>query len=298
MSAPDKKTLILGGSGFVGRALLRALPPSARVSTYCTHAITGGVRFDATRQRLGDLDLDLGQFGAAVMLLGEADPDECIEDPRGSEALNVTACRQIADELAEAGVRIVYASTEYVFDGARGDYGEDEKPSPVLLYGEQKASMERYIAGLNTPHAILRLAKLYGDEPGDGTLFTNWADDIQRGRPLRAASDQRFSPIHVDDAVDAILAAVNGKLEGIVHVAGPEALSRHECLEKLVGEARAVRPDTAAPEACSIHDFDLPEQRPLDVSLKLGKLVTDGGITPRSVDEACWLLALGLRSAA
>ena len=298
MSGVDKKLLILGGSGFVGRGLLRALPPSGRVATFCSHAVTGGLRFDVTRQRLRDLDLDLRQFGAAVMLLGESNPDVCINDPRGSEALNVDACRQLADDLSEAGLRIVYTSSEFVFDGERGGYGEADKPSPILLYGEQKASMERHIAGLNVPHAILRLAKVYGDEPGDGTLFANWSDEIQRGRALRAASDQRFSPVHVDDAVDAIIAAANGTLEGVVHVAGPDALSRLDCLEKLVAEARAVRPDTPRPEVCSIQDFDLPERRPLDVSMNIEKLIAQGGIMPRSVDETCWLLALGLRSAA
>jgi len=297
MSGPTRKLLILGGSGFVGRALRRALPPSARTATYHCHAFEGGVQFDATRQRLGDLGLDLGQFGAAVMLLGESNPDVCINDPHASEALNVGACRGIVDDLAEAGLRVIFASSEFVFDGERGAYGETDKPSPILLYGQQKASMERYITGLNKPHAILRLGKVYGDEPGDRTLFTNWFEDIGRGRVQRVASDQRFSPVHVDDVVDAIITAASGALDGIVHVAGPEALSRLECLERFVVEARAVRPDTPRPEACSIHDFDLPEIRPLDVSLSIEKLI-NAGLTPRSIDETCWLLALGLRAAA
>lgn len=283
----SRKSLILGASSFVGRHLVEQMGPAGSIGTFNSTPIPNGRHFDSTTMSLNDVIVDWDEIGSAVILMGDTQPDSCIADTERSRAVNITGIVRVIDELHKRSVPIVFTSTEFVFDGTQGDYTEADTVNPVLLYGVQKLEIERYLETVGGTFTVLRLAKVYGLSRDDGTLFTGMHDAVRTENLIRCAADQRFSPVYVGDVVAAIIAAINGRLGGTYHVAGPEAKSRLECLELMISAMHEREPVSTKIEPCSIHDFDLPEPRPVDVSMRSDKLVDDLGIRLVSPVEAC-----------
>jgi len=258
------------------------------VATYNGTSFPGGVRFDALSMELRQAVPDLAEFSHAVILLANAHPDDCARNPEASRALNVTAVRGIIDQLAEAGVRPVFASTEVVFDGEKGDYVESDAANPILLYGKQKAEIEEYLQDHVADSLILRIANVYGSDPAGSGVMAGWFRTVSEGaETVKCARDYTASPVHVDDVAEAVIRLMEEGRQGIYNVAGPQPLSRLEMFETLLEEMRRAGPVTVKVEPCSINDFPTEEKRPRDVSLKLDKLVAATGLEMRTLRSAC-----------
>jgi dTDP-4-dehydrorhamnose reductase len=269
----------------------RRLTPGTFVATFNAAPFEGGVHFDALSTLPEALLDEAGPVTNAVLLQGDTQPDSCYNDPERSNALNVDSIVSMADALRERGIRPIFVSSEFVFDGIQGRYTETDQANPQLLYGRQKRAVERHLEASHADFAILRLAKVYGEELGDGTLATGFIDTIRRERVIRCATDQYFSPVHVNDVVTAILAVAARSLCGIYHVAGPERLSRMDCLESMLAALASYERTETVLEACSIRDFDLPEPRPLDVSLCVDKLISETGNELHTIAGSCARIA-------
>ena len=83
-----------------------------------------------------------------------------------SYAINVQSTRRVIDDLVELGIKPVFTSSEYVFDGEQGNYVEDDPAIPSTVYGSQKLQIEQYLTDRCVDYAVLRLAKVYGSDPG------------------------------------------------------------------------------------------------------------------------------------
>ena len=296
------RILILGGSSFVGRHLAARLGPQGALATYCHSPLELGVYFDALTMRLPEIITSPKDFSHAVVLLADTDPDSCAVDPQRSWRLNVESIQAILDDLARWEIIPVFASSEFVFDGTKGDYTEDDLASPTLTYGKQKLTVEHELQRRGGRYLIVRFAKIVGLKRGDGTLFTSWMEAIERGQTaLRCAADQVFSPIAVQDVVEAIVRLIAQGCTGLFHVAGPAAYSRVELLELLVARLRT-SPERSLRELsqamnivpCSIRDFDLREPRPLNVSMKPDRLVAATDIQLSCVEGLCDQLVGGV----
>jgi dTDP-4-dehydrorhamnose reductase len=286
------KILVLGGSGFIGRHLRARLAAEMGddrvVATYNGTPFSGGLKFDAQAEPLAQVVPGLETFSHAVILLANAHPDDCARNPEASRALNVTAIKAIIDQLAESGVRPVFASTEVVFDGQKGNYVESDPVSPILLYGKQKAEIEEYLVSRVADSLILRIANVYGSDPAGSGVMAGWFRTVSEGaEAVKCARDYTASPVHVDDVAEAVIRLMEEGRQGIYNVAGPHPLSRLEMFETLLEEMRRAGPVDVEVVSCSINDFPTEEKRPRDVSLKLDKLVAATGLEMRTLRSAC-----------
>jgi dTDP-4-dehydrorhamnose reductase len=281
------KVLILGGSSFVGRHLFRRLGPERAIATYCHTPLEGGVYFDSLTMRLEEIIPDPAGISCAVILLGDTDPDSCCADRKKSRALNVESIKAILDYLKKWRIKPIFTSSEFVFDGKQGNYTEADPAKPILLYGEQKAQIEKYIQDNFCDFVIFRLAKVFGSTPGDGTLFSNWLGLLDKSDEITCAADQIFSPVYVDDVTRVIEMAIDKNIRGVFHLAGPRAFARIDLLRMLLtcAEKYGCRQIRVVPK--SIHDFKLREKRPLNVSMRSDKLVRTLGLTLSDTEEIC-----------
>ena len=176
-------------------------------------------------------------------------------------------------------IKIIFTSTEFVFDGIKGDYTETDLPNPILVYGEQKLEIEEYIQKIIKDFTILRLSKVYGDDINDNTLFTSWYKKLlSEPKSITCAYDQIFSPVYINDVIKSIIAVIKYNLCGLYHVAGPVAQSRLEFLELLLNKITTKKRIRTKIKTCSIYDFNLLEKRPLDVSMNASKLIEESQI--------------------
>ena len=281
-----KKVIIFGGSSYVGRHLIAKINPNNVLFTYNKTTISGGVRFDSTVMDIEEI-VDLNEVNSAVILLGDTNPETCIEDVEKSENLNVRSIKRIINALSTYNIKVIFASSEFVYDGGTGNYIESDKTKPILLYGKQKLEIEHYIRKNISTHTILRFAKIYGSELDDKTLFTSWLKLVELESNIVCADDQYFSPVHIDNVVDTILFAISNEMRGIFNLAGPVRKSRMELLLILIREINKIEDCNTNVLPCSIDDFNLNEKRPKDVSMNPSKLVSATGVKLVYPDEVC-----------
>lgn len=279
------KVLILDASGYIGKFLYETLGRERAEATYYKSSVEGCVYYDAVSMDLADTLKDPRLFSHAVILIAIPNPDLCAMDVNKSYAINVDSIKNIIDYLSRWDIKPVFTSTESVFDGGGGYYGESDPVNPIMTYGEQKVEVEQYIQEKCDKFIIARLAKVVGDTLNDGTLFTNWLDQLLNNETIYCAYDQTFSPIHVEDVVNSIIRLIELDCDGIFHVCSQQPYTRLELLHMLVRQLKT-RTDTESEVIpCSIHEFDVMEKRPQNVSMNPGKLIDATGIQIRSVEK-------------
>lgn len=267
--------LIIGASGFIGSRLFSFLGPDNAVATYFKKHVEGGVFFDAVKMRLADDVLKQhNSLTHAFIFHGITKIDACARDPQGTARVNVVSVCAVIDDLIDHGIMPVFASSDAVFDGTRGMWTEEDPVNPILTYGRHKAQVERYLQKKSSPWLVVRLAKVAGAGHGQADILSDWMDKLELGAEIRCASDQVFSPLDVDDAIDAMLGLAEGSHSGIFHVCGPRPVSRLQLLQMLIEEAGKYREFRTQIIPCSIRDqeFNFTEPRPFDTSMSPHKL--------------------------
>ena len=294
-----QRALVIGGSGFVGRRLVAALGPRG-LGTFRGRPQPGMIAFDATAERLRDrlpaLPADLSHV---FVPFGAIDMEGCAREPEATARVNVEAVTQVLQDALAAGLSPVFVSTDYVFDGTRALWTEDDVAVPRMAYGAQKLEVERRLAAMPGPWLVCRLSKVVSAAPEPQNMLADFGRAILAGSQLRLAHDQYFSPAAAEDLARAMVALADRGAHGLVHVAGPERFSRLELFELMLRELRAYLPEVGATAVpASLHDFGFLERRPLDTSLSTDRLQAIAPTKFRLMREICSELAAALASPA
>ena len=284
----NSRFLIVGASGFLGRALYARLGSTRAIATFHKNPIPGGVYFEAGTTRLADTFLRRGHgLTHAFLLYGVAKLDECARNPVGTGKLNVDSLIQMIDDFLAAGVTPIFMSSDAVFDGTHGLWTEEDLVNPILTYGRHKAAVEQYLMSKNAPWIVARLSKVVGMDLHTHSLLGEWIQSVEAGEVIRCATDQIFSPAYIDNVVNALIRLAEGDFAGVYNVCGPHPLSRLELLSLLVKEIRRYLNIEANIVPCSIRDFQFLEARPLNTSMSPKKLYRALGTTFESMETVC-----------
>jgi dTDP-4-dehydrorhamnose reductase len=284
-----RRALITGVGGFLGSALAAHLDRQG-------WTVWGSWRSkDPALKGVQARQLDICQADAFRALVAEAkpdvlyhlaavaDPDACAADPATARQINVQGARIAALAAAEAGARLVFVSTDQVVDGSHPLWREEEPMNPLGVYGRSKLDAENEILTAASGEALIfRLALTYGWSRGGarGRNFAEkWLRTLLTGGKILAFTDQWRTPIYGEDACEALrLGAVEG-WKGMIHLAGPERLTRHDFGTRMAAEFSF---PTACVEAASLKDTVFPDPRPADASLDTSRLRALG-FSPRAV---------------
>ncbi|MEM2025028.1 MAG: SDR family oxidoreductase [Desulfurococcaceae archaeon] len=188
--------------------------------------------------------------------------DLCEEDRAFCHRVNVEATRILMREAYKIGAKQIYLSTDYVFDGGKGLYKEEELPNPANYYGLTKLLGEEVTLALGG--LVVRTSAIYGVGPGRANFGKIIVDKLFLGEKIKAFVDQWLSPT-LNTILGEALAklAIDFNVEGIVHVAGPR-LSRYE-LVSAIARTFGFRDDLI--EQASVRDVAFRAPRPRDSSL-------------------------------
>lgn len=161
------------------------------------------------------------------------DVDGAEREPGQAMAINAVGTERVAKAAAEAGARLLYLSTDYVFDGRQGvPYRETDEPHPVNVYGRSKLEGEQRALTYCPDTLIIRTAWLYGAH-GKNFVKTIMRLALEQTE-LRVVSDQRGSPTYAGDLALAIKKILRLKLKGIVHATGGGDCTWHEFAREIV----------------------------------------------------------------
>jgi dTDP-4-dehydrorhamnose reductase len=207
-------------------------------------------------------ELDVTDRAAVADALGGAtvincaaytDVDGAETDPETAHAVNAEAARSVA----EAAARVIYISTDYVFDGTkRGAYVESDPVNPVSEYGRSKLAGERATLTASPQSLIVRTAWLFG-AGGHNFVATMLRLGEERGA-VRVVDDQVGCPTFSGHLAEALVALSEGHGHGFLHVAGAGSCSWYEFAREIF-ERASVDVDV---QPCSTDEFPRPARRP------------------------------------
>ncbi len=177
--------------------------------------------------------LDLRNRDSVINVIGDWRPTAIIHTAyrRNDRRSNVDATRHVAEAAAKFGARLVHVSTDAVFAGRPAPYTEQDSPTPIHDYGRQKAEAEQIVAEFCPGAVIVRTSLLLGGSRYGGTELSGHEiavrDAISSRSPMTFFTDEVRSPVLVDDLA-ASLTKLAGRPEivGVLHLAGPEAVTR------------------------------------------------------------------------
>lgn len=279
------KTAVIGASGYIGNYLLQTYREtfSDCIGTGFSQLKHGLTPFDLRNPDCDSLKLE--ETGHQAVIIASAKPNIgwCESYPKESYELNVSGTLKLVKQLAQRGIHVLFYSSDYVFDGKEGSYSDQAKPTPVTEYGRQKAEVEREIPNITDNYTILRLSKIYGTVWKDNTLIDNLAADLLQGKKLKVATDQFFSPTHVDDVVAMTMYVQEQKIKGLVNLCHSNAYSRQQIASKL---ADALDVSQSLLESVSLHSIPGMQDRPLNTSLICSPPLQKFQPTLWSIDEA------------
>ena len=196
------------------------------LGVYKDHPVEGipAVRYDLLQDPKGIVKLYKPNVLIHVASIGNV--DLCEENRELCFKFNVVASRELMVEAYRVGCKIIYLSTDYVFDGYKGLYKEEDTPRPINFYGLTKLIAEQIALSLNG--SVIRVSAVYGPGPGRPNFAKVLWEKLSKGEIVEAAVDQFLSPtfnLHIGRALVRIL-RLRRDID-ILHVAGPR-LSRYD----------------------------------------------------------------------
>lgn len=267
------KLLITGGTGTLGSHLVRQAVASnhwdAVHSTYYTlnpnyHKVFW--HYLDARNLIRSL-LEKIQPDTIIHTLAMSSPDECEKKKLDSWQINVETVKEIIQYCHHYSARLVFTSTDLVFDGNKGNYKEEDVPNPINFYGDTKYEAEKEIleTGSQSRNLVVRLSLLYGPNLNlRPNYFHQMVKALFLQQPLELFEDQYRTVLSVSNAAECLLELVKSDVSGLLHLGGPERINRYEfglrLAENLKLSANHLKP-------VKMDSSRLTARRPADVSL-------------------------------
>ena len=189
---------------------------------------------------------------------------DCFQHPARAEAVNVAGTHLLAELCQRHGTRLLYVSTDLVFDGEHGGYGESDTPHPLSVYGRTKRQAELAVLQ-GTRNLVVRVSWLVGPSlSGRPTFFQQMLSALRTGQPLTLFTDEWRTPLGLPVAARVLLELLESDLTGLLHLGGSERLSRYDMGLTL---AHYLGMDPGPLRQGIRAEVPAPEPRPRDVSL-------------------------------
>jgi len=231
--------LITGASGFLGWHIASTLAASQNNVFAIAH------RHSPVIKNVQWIPHDLRYPDGADKIFEGVQPDivihtaamtsvkECDTNRTDAKLINIKSTERIVELCERGNVYLIYASTDLVFDGTRGNYSEEDTTNPISFYARTKRVAEEVVQSFTTNHTIVRFALLFGPPSPHSKSFLGWmGNGFKNKHPVTLFTDQYRTPLYVDDAVNIIRKIIERRNDppriNLVHAGGPERLSRFD----------------------------------------------------------------------
>lgn len=231
------KCAVIGANGLIGRNIGSLFTGSGIpwAGTYNKRSAAGLVKLDITSPR--DLKRFFSDFSPDAVfhcanLTGGV--DFCESNPKAAEDFHLNATKEIGTLCKATGATFIFISTDYIFDGTRAPYKEDDAPNPLNLYGRLKLKTEEWIKANLNRYLIIRTTNVYGWDPQ--TVTPNFVMSLYRSleakKTFNAPSFLYGNPTYAPDLTKAIVELHREGAQGVFHVVGKSAIDRFEWARK------------------------------------------------------------------
>ena len=233
------RVLLTGASGLLGRELKKQLQDYELTALSFSRQGEGLSICDLTNEVELQQMLDLVQPQFILHSAAERRPDVCEANPQAAAALNLVATRLLSRWAAQNNARLLFISTEYVFNGTDTPYAEDAEPDPLNAYGLAKLEGEKIVLGSSPSAMVLRVPVLYGPVEywGESAVLDIFGKLQTTAKMIVDDWGVRYPTLTSDvaAAVAAITALLNSAEKpvdgGIYHFSGSESMTKYAMAE-------------------------------------------------------------------
>jgi dTDP-4-dehydrorhamnose reductase len=216
--------------------------------------------------------------------------DACELNPKDCVEVNVEATRKLFNTAKSIRAHFQLLSTDFIFDGEKGNYKEEDQPNPLSEYAKSKVDAEKIVLTDGYSNfSIVRTIIVYG--VGNNLSRTNivcWAKDaLSKGDPMNIIDDQFRAPTWADDLAWACIRICELEKVGIYHISGPETMSIFEIVQRV---ALHFGLSTTTLNRTDSSTLNQPAKRPPKTGFDLSKARLDLGYNPKSLEQTLDLL--------
>ncbi len=280
--------MIIGANGFLGVKCLSLFKNryeiiAADIEQSCLpsdikHVPLDLIKTEEVREVLNREAPDL-----VLLLAAMTDVDKCEVVPDLAFAINRDGPKCVAQACHELGARLIFISTDFVFDGQKkGKYVETDPPNPISIYGRSKLEAEQAVLQANCDALICRTAVLYGwPLPAQRDNFASWlVKSFQDKKRVKIVTSQFNTPTFADNLAECLSKMTHFTGTHIYHTVGSSGLSRHSFATKLA-KTFGFSPNLIE----AIESFPQKAQRPLYACLSNEKASRDFSLHFSTVEE-------------
>jgi dTDP-4-dehydrorhamnose reductase len=222
--------------------------------------------------------------GVVVHAAAMTQVDDCELNPQQCERINVQGTANVLMEAETYSDHFIYISTDFVFDGEKGNYGEDDDLKPISYYGFSKMQAESIVQTGDVDWAIVRTCLVYGNVlQGTRSNIISWVrDSLQQGKNIRVVADQYRTPTYVEDLAKGIVLIIEQKAQGIFHISGKDTLTPYDMAMQT---ADLLQLDKNYIEKVDASTFTQPGRRPPKTGFIIEKARKELGYEPIPFEE-------------
>jgi len=283
------KLMIIGGSGLLGGHLIQFSKNEFNVvATYNNHPFKikdcKSVHMDITDMNKTENTILKERPDLVILTAAQRNVDYCERNQKEVKKINIEGVKNVALASNKVQAKLVYLSTDLVFDGEKGHYDEKDTTNPVNYYGKTKLDGERKVQNTSHNYAIARVSVLYDWNLFDHTTnFVTWVyEGLKKGKQIQLFSDQYRNATYIKNACEALLSIYKKNEKGIFHVAGANCENRFY-IGKKVAEIFGFDENLIIP--CMSDEGNWLAKRPKKCCLNVKKMEKRLNVRPMSIEE-------------
>jgi len=274
------RIIVTGGSGMLGHCLVESARDRHKVwGSYRSHPVDirscSMFALDVTDETQVKTQFGMIRPDIVIHTAGLTDVDECERSPDKARAINSKGTETAAKIAGDLGALFVYISSDYVFDGTKGNYSENDTPRPINHYGRSKLLGEDGARQACSRLLILRTTMFGLKIPPQTGMMESLVAALRGGKPITRFVDQYFTPLYTQQLADFIIRFAELGLTGLFHLGAIGKVSRFEFAQHVA--------EIFAPAANDIRPVPFRQieglaTRPRDTSLNSRILVERTGV--------------------
>jgi len=285
-----KKLLIFGANGLLGQNLVEQFAPHFSVIASSRSAGPKFLQKEVeyrqvdmiSRQQMSDLLTDV-QPEIIINAAAYTNVDGSEEEKELCWNTNVRGVENIVDVVQDFKPLFVQISTDYVFDGTKGDYREQDDVNPLGYYARSKMAAENIVSSSALEHIIARTQVLYGFARDVRLNFATWViSRLSQKKPIRVVADQIGNPTYAGDVSVSLLKLIQNREYGLFHISGSETASRYDFAQKV---AEVFKLDKNLIERIMSSGLQQKAPRPMISTFVIDKLVNRINWEPGDIES-------------
>jgi len=287
------KVIITGSNGLLGQSLLNLL--SEEKEKYEVYGFSRGVNRSG-REDFKYVSIDITNEETLKKSIKEIQPDfiintaamtqvdDCENNKKACDVLNIDVVKWLSEIADEINAHVIHISTDFIFDGVKGNYKETDTPNPISYYGLSKLKSEEVLTNSNINFTILRTILVYGKvfDMSRSNIVLWVKQMLEEEKEITIVDDQFRTPTYVVDLAMACKISMDKKATGIFNISSSKLMSVFEIAQEI---AEVFNLDKSLLKPISTSTLNQTASRPAKTGFDLSKTNKELGLCPKTFKE-------------